>query len=583
MRSVVAALLFAILTVCPARADETDLAGLWEARRHFGPEVRGTLTLIREGASWRAEIAGRSTPVASAERRLRFALPGDRGSFDAPLDDAGQPYGAHWLQGRMVAHGLRFASPVELVRIAEDRWQGEVVPLEDELTLHLAVRRREDESLGAFLRNPERNLGVFWNLDRLEPDSESVRWIGRFFRSPDERTLTEGRHQPEDDRLSVYLGGRGGTYDFERRDDPSSSFYARGREPLAFVYRTPPRLDDGWPVGTLESVGIALEPIRRMIEEEITPAPESVHSLYIHGLLIARHGRLALEEYFYGFHRQRPHDTRSASKSLTAALIGAAIADGTPLDTSSSVLRSLDRGETTSAADPRWDRMTVEHLLTMSSGLDCDDRDPSSRGNEDVMQEQTEETDWYRYTRALNMVREPGEVSLYCSAGANLLGAVIAAATREPLQDSILRLIAEPLQISRYYLPLQPTAEPYMGGGIHWLPRDFAKLGQLMLDDGEWNGRRVLDSQWAQRAVSPLVALRGKGYGYLWWVVDYPYRGGQVRAFFAGGNGGQVVVGIPELDLMIAAFAGNYNDAVLYRFQDELIPQYILPAVIPAP
>jgi len=260
------------------------------------------------------------------------------------------------------------------------------------------------------------------------------------------------------------------------------------------------------------------------------------------------------------------------------------MADGAPLELHSRVADLLaTRRPPGSKSDPRSDRLAVEHLLTMASGLDCDDRDPRSPGNEDTMQEQSDEPDWYRYTLALAMVREPGAEAVYCSVNANLLGAVLSETTGEPLTHLFERLFARPLGIERYYLPLQPTGEAYMGGGIHWLPRDFAKLGQLMLDSGRWNGRQLLSAEWVERATSQRVELRGKGYGYLWWVADYPYRGGTVRAFFAGGNGGQVLIGIPELDLLVAAFGGNYSDPVLYRFQDELVPRYILPAVAPAP
>ena len=73
--------------------------------------------------------------------------------------------------------------------------------------------------------------------------------------------------------------------------------------------------------------------------------------------------------------------------------------------------------------------------------------------------------------------------------------------------------------------------------------------------------------------------LRGMHYGYLWWVTDYPYEGRTVQAFFAGGNGGQVVMGIPELDLVIAFYGGNYSDPVLYVPQRVYTPRYILPYV----
>jgi CubicO group peptidase (beta-lactamase class C family) len=557
-----------------------ELAGLWRAQRDFGPEVAGILTLSRRSGKWVASIAGYTVEATVRNGVLRFELPGDRGAFSGHLTADGRPLPGHWVQPRLVTQGQRFASPVRFSAAGPEGWRGEVDPLHDRFTLFLHAGLRGDGSLGAFLRNPERNQGVFWNVDRLERQGDTVSLIGPFFRRSEEQILAQGTYRPDDQRLSVYFGSRGGTYDFERVDgDPASQFYARGHEPGPWSYQRPPQLGDGWAVGSLEEVGIAVGPLRAMIEKEIEPPADSVHSLYVHGLLLARHGKLVFEEYFHGFHRDEPHDTRSASKSLTAALVGAAIQEGAALTPMSSVLDVLFDGNPPAGTDPRKARLSVEHLLTMSSGLDCDDRDSSSPGAEDVMQEQSEEPDWYRYTLALGMVREPGTEAVYCSINPNLLGAVLAKATGESLPDLFNRLIAEPLQVDRYYLNLQPTGEPYMGGGIHWLPRDFMKLGQLMVDGGVWNGRRVVSETWARRSTMPLVELRGRKYGYLWWIVDMPYGQGTVRAFFAGGNGGQVVIGIPELDLVIAAYAGNYSDPVLYRIQEELVPQYILPAV----
>jgi CubicO group peptidase (beta-lactamase class C family) len=558
----------------------TDLAGIWGATRRFGPEMRGNLTLTRQDRGWQVEIAGFTVDAYSADTTIEFEIPGDRGRFQGQLHANGQTILGHWIQPPTVNNGLRFASPVELASVGKDRWQGEVVPWEDELTFYLVLKPRDDGSVGAFFRNPERNLGVFLNLDRVERKGDRVELIGTGLNNKDERLLAEGTYYPDFERLSIFISRGNGTYDFERiDDDPASFFYPRGQTPGSYHYRPPPPRDDGWSVGTLQEADISVEPIRKLIETEIFPPPDSLHDVYVHGMLIARHGKLVLEEYFHGFSRGTPHDTRSASKSLTATLLGAAIQAGEPLTISSPVYETIYGEALDPDIDPRKKRMTVENLLTMASGFDCDDRDSSSPGSEDVMQEQTEEPDWYRYTLALPMAREPGAEAIYCSAGANLLGAVLSQATGETLPRLFHRLIAEPLDIERYHLTLQPTGEPYMGGGIHWLPRDFMKLGQLYLDGGLWNGKRVLGAEFTSRATEPLFELRERRYGYLWWVVDYPYKGGSVRAFFAGGNGGQVVIGFPDLDLLVTFFAGNYNDRVLYRMQDEFVPDYILPAV----
>ena len=119
-----------------------------------------------------------------------------------------------------------------------------------------------------------------------------------------------------------------------------------------------------------------------------------------------------------------------------------------------------------------------------------------------------------------------------------------------------------------------------MGGGVRWLPRDFLKFPQLLLDGGTWHGRRVIDEQDAERLLTPAVKIDGgRDYGYLWWTEDYEYGDRSIRAHFMGGNGGQIGMLVPELDLSIVFNAGNYSDRVMFRIQQELIPDYILPAI----
>ena len=112
-----------------------------------------------------------------------------------------------------------------------------------------------------------------------------------------------------------------------------------------------------------------------------------------------------LEEYFHGENRNKPHDTRSAAKSLTSALVGAAIHAGVPLDVSAPVYKVMNGGEVPGGLDPRKANLRLEHLLTMSSGLDCDDGDPKSPGYEDFMLGQHAQPDFYQFMLALNMLR----------------------------------------------------------------------------------------------------------------------------------------------------------------------------------
>jgi len=470
---------------------------------------------------------------------------------------------------------------VTLTKDGQNIWHGDVSPLDDAFTFYLMIKVREDGSVGAFLKNPERNLGRFIRVDRIEREGGSVKLFSADSAAEKRRVLVEGKYDADREVISIYIPNRGGTFDFRRIGaNEASDFYPRGRPTATYVHAPPLASDDGWQIASLEDVGISREGIRKFIQMIIDTPIDSVSSQEIHGVLIARHGKLVLEEYFHGEHRDKPHDTRSAAKSLTSTLFGASIKAGIPVNASSPVYQVMNGGVFPPDLEPRKKALTVETLLTMSSGLDCDDSDPKSPGSEDFMVDESGETDYYKYTLTLKMIRNPGEKAVYCSVQPNLVGGVLARASKQSLATLLQNLIAEPLQIKRYYMNLTPTGDAYMGGGVRFLPRDFMKLGQLHINGGTWNGRKVLTPEWSRRATSHLVEIGARKYGYQWWVENYPYRGRTVRAFFAGGNGGQIVMGIPELDLVIAFYGGNYSDpAISFIPQNVYVPQYILPAV----
>ena len=548
-----------------------DLTGLWAAKVRFGPDIRGPLTLLRSGKAWRADFAGFSLPVQADGEKLSFALPDGKGYFRGSLSSIAVI--GQWVGAKSQTSGMSYATPVILQPNGANRWRGEVKPLDDAFTFYLPVTRRQDGSYSAFLRNPERNQGRFIPVSRIEIKDDVVTLIGGRRNQP-ETTQAQGRF--DDGILRIPLGGT--SFDFSRVEgETSTPFYPRGKPAQRYRYAEPLQLDDGWPVATVEQVGISRSGIESLVQKLIDMPMDSFSTSQIHSLLIARHGKLAVEEYFHGYHRDQPHDTRSAGKSLMAVLLGAAMQAGVPIHLSTPVYRTM-LDSLPPDLEPRKRAMTLEHLISMTAGYDC--ASDSAPGNEDLMQSQSAEPDWYRYTLNVPMLTAPGDTIVYCSIEPNLAGGMLRKIAGEPLPEMFYRLVARPLKMSNYHLFLSPTGEAYGGGGHQFLPRDFLKFPQLMLNDGRWHGRQIISREWARRSGSALRDLTSaQQYGWLWNSVEYPYKGGKVRAFFAAGNGGQIFMGIPALDLVIGFTGGNYNDPALFIPQQKFVPELILPTI----
>ncbi len=334
--------------------------------------------------------------------------------------------------------------------------------------------------------------------------------------------------------------------------------------------RTPLPGGDGWQTASPSRVGLDDSLLVALVRRIAATDPAAPDAPLIHSLLVARHGKLVLDEYFFGFTSDQPHDLRSASKTFTGLMAGIAIDQG--------VLARDSRGQ---AQDPRRQRMTVAHLLTHTSGLACDDNDDASPGNEDRMQEQRQQPDWYRFTLELPIAHDPGTTYAYCSAGINLAGAVIAKAAGTSLLEFFDAYVAGPLEIHPWDMNLMPSGEAYAGGGLRLRPRDLLKLGQLFLDGGTWNGDRVVSKRWVEQSTSRQVdAPDGSADGYAWHLHTLQQGGRPWREYEASGNGGQFLVVLPELEMAVVFTAGNYNRYRIWRkFRDELIPQYIIGAV----
>ncbi|MBN8471202.1 serine hydrolase [Corallococcus exiguus] len=555
-----------------------QLVGIWGGERVLGPQVRGELTLVRAGNSWHARIAGVDVPARVEGRKVSVIFPG--GELRATLAENGQSITGHWIQPRVLMSGMKFATPVELRALQPGVWRGNVAPLEDRFSLYLVVQKQPDGSVKAFIRNPERNFGNRM-LFRVDLQGRTVRLT-----STKDNTQIEGTFDAESGRLSLPYPPFDTTFDFTRRDRSQAvGLYSRTPAPGPYAYQKPIGEDDGWTTASPADVGMDIQPIQQLVQRILDqePSPESVPA--IQGLLIARHGKLIVEEYFQGFDKERPHDLRSSSKSYASLLIGIALDQGAPftVDTPVASLFPEYKGKL-SHLDARKRKLTVAHLMTMATGLACDDDNPDSPGNEDRLEDSV--PDWYKYTLDLPMVRSPGDgKAVYCSANINLLGGVLRNTTRTWIPEFFTKNVATPLQMRGYHLDLMPDGEQYLGGGIYMRPRDALKLGQLYLSGGTWNGKRVVSQRWVERSVANQATMPdGRTYGYTWWRHELRVGDRVYSQYEASGNGGQLVMVVPELDLVVLFTAGNYNHVAIWRkFREELLPRYIMAAVSTPP
>jgi CubicO group peptidase (beta-lactamase class C family) len=347
--------------------------------------------------------------------------------------------------------------------------------------------------------------------------------------------------------------------------------------PVRLIARTPLPADDGWSVATLRDVGLKAAPVEEWLNQLLATQP-GLRAPYVQSVQIARHGKLVLDEYFYGFAADQPHDMRSAGKTLDDILVGSAQYRGARIGEDTRIAPFYRNYAPFAHDDARKARITVGKLLTMTPGLACDDNDDESPGQEDRVQQTP---DWYRTTLDLPVVSDPGTKAVYCSQGQNLIGGVLTATTHTWLPAFFHDAVARELQWRDYYVPMMPTGSMYLGGGEQVRPRDFLKIGQLMLDGGVWHGKRLMSRAWVARSLASHASLTAPSdYGYAWHVYTFTVAGKTYRAEQAGGNGGQMLFIVRDLDLAVMITAGNYGDFATWSRFADFIPRYVIPAAL---
>ncbi len=334
---------------------------------------------------------------------------------------------------------------------------------------------------------------------------------------------------------------------------------------------TPVLLNDGWATGNIKDVGIEKAELRKLIDSINAKALINTHSV-----LIAKENKLVFEAYFDSFNANIPHDLRSASKSISSAIIGIAIDEGI-INSVDDKLYDFIPAKYQHTKDSLKANIRLRDLLTMSSGLDV-----NNLASEDYYQSRNKP--WLETVLNAPMVKEPGTYADYGSANPFLLGVYLNERLNKPLEDYMDEKLFAPLGITNYVNQTDDTkSTPYFGGGMLLTSRDLLKFGQLYLNKGQWNGKQIISKKWVEESFGKYLRLQDykdkNEYGYLWWHDTYRINGKDIMTVEARGAGGQFIFIIPELESVVVITAGNYRNRKGNQSRD-IFRDYILPAML---
>ena len=326
---------------------------------------------------------------------------------------------------------------------------------------------------------------------------------------------------------------------------------------------------EGWRGSTPEEQGMDSEKLAQIFEVI------AKQRLNVHSILIVRNGYLVTEAYFFPFRSKHPHEVYSVTKSVVSILMGIAIEKDFIESVHQPVVDFFPE-QTIENNDARKQAITLEHLLTMTSGLEWTEGETSKQLWQNI--------DWVQFLLNRPMATEPGTRFNYNSGNTHLLSAVIQKTTGMNTLSFAQAHLFEALGISDVLWSRDPS-DIYIGGwGIRMRPRDMAKLGYLYLNNGLWDGQQIVPADWIKTSIEKHVSVPEPlepwdlHLGYSWWLHEFgPYA--------AHGMKGQFIYVIPDLNMVVVFTGQNYSwredyDYTLYEHPLIMMLDYILPAIV---
>lgn len=362
---------------------------------------------------------------------------------------------------------------------------------------------------------------------------------------------------------------------------------------IPYSYHPPEYISDGFEVGSIEEVNIDLVLLKKAIDKINCGKYDEVHSM-----LILKDSKLVFEEYFQGhrykwdsknhhgesinWNKSTPHGVKSVSKSITSLCIGIAIDKGFIKSVNQSIFDYLPNLQHLKTNDK--EKITIEHLLTMTSGLEWADLGNVSN---DIVGIWYQDKDPITFILEKPLIYNPGTTFNYSGGNTIILGEIIKNASNMELDEFSKEYVFKPLEIDSSNWPLRfDNGVIEAGGGLEMTPRDMVKIGITYLNNGIYNDTQIISKQWIEKSSIPYsnntdINIQGHDsgnhdYSYSWWLKSYKKSGKEINMYHAVGWGGQEIIILSELNTVVVFTGGNYIPNVKAI---EILEEYILPAI----
>ncbi len=305
-------------------------------------------------------------------------------------------------------------------------------------------------------------------------------------------------------------------------------------------------------------------------------------------VVVSQDQKIILEEYFNDANKDTQHDMRSASKSLTSLAIGFAIEDNLIESLNKPVMDYFADKRPLKNPDSRKSAMTIQDLITMSSPVECDDWNSTSRGNEERMYLIE---DWSQFILDLPIRGTPpwkktakeskyGRSFSYCTGGVQILTELVERATKMKMAKYLQTKLFSKLDIKPPQFQKTSLGLTNGGGGARMTSMDWIKLGELLINEGKHKNQQIINKKWIEESLIRRVVIeeeRDIEYGYLWWIFNFKLDDKIVTAYAASGNGGNYMFAIPEFNATAVITSTAFNTNYMHKQSHQILQEYVLP------